>query len=126
MVEKLYQVCACMCIPLSLIITLTSTECFLKCSLEFEIPPNTQKGEISTIEGFLMTAAKNLGLFQEERLVDNPEVGEKVRIRNARNACLLWAPTDWPTDLNVHEQLVALLCANSLRIIICIVWLCDV
>lgn len=46
--------------------------------LEFEIPPNTQKGEISTIEGFLMTAAKNLGLFQEERLQQNPEVGEKV------------------------------------------------
>ena len=49
------------------------------CSLEFEIPPDTQKGEISTIEGFLMTAAKNLGMFQEERLQQNPEVGEKVR-----------------------------------------------
>ena len=48
------------------------------CSLEFEIPPNTQKGEISTIEGFLMTAAKNLGMFQEERLQQLPEVGEKV------------------------------------------------
>ena len=46
--------------------------------MEFEIPPNTQKGEISTIEGFLLTAAKNLGLFQEERLLENPEVGEKV------------------------------------------------
>lgn len=46
--------------------------------LEFEIPPHTQKGEISTIEGFLMTAAKNLGLLQEERMAQNPEVGQKV------------------------------------------------
>lgn len=32
--------------------------------LDFEIPPKTQKGEISTIEGFLSNAAKALSLFQ--------------------------------------------------------------
>jgi C4-type Zn-finger protein len=62
-----------------IILTVISNQIMLaSCSLEFEIPPNTQKGEISTIEGFLMTAAKNLGMFQEERLQQLPEVGEKV------------------------------------------------
>lgn len=46
--------------------------------LEFEIPAKTQKGEISTIEGILRTAAKNLAAFQEQRMVDSPEVGAKV------------------------------------------------
>lgn len=46
--------------------------------LEFEIPPMTQKGEISTIEGFLRTAAKNLALYQAERMEQSPEVGTKV------------------------------------------------
>lgn len=46
--------------------------------LDFEIPPLTQKGEISTIEGFIKTAAKNLGLHQEERMIDAPEIGLKV------------------------------------------------
>lgn len=46
--------------------------------LDFEIPPMTQKGEISTIEGILKTAAKNLGLFQAERMETAPEVGAKV------------------------------------------------
>ena len=47
-------------------------------SLDFEIPPLTQKGEISTLEGFLHTAAKNLSLYQEERLRQTPEIGVKV------------------------------------------------
>jgi len=47
-------------------------------SLDFEIPPKTQKGEISTIEGFLTTAARNLSLYQRERMAENPEVGAKV------------------------------------------------
>ena len=46
--------------------------------IEFEIPAKTQKGEISTIEGFLRTAAKNLSLFQEERMAQVPEIGLKV------------------------------------------------
>lgn len=46
--------------------------------IDFEIPPLTQKGEISTLEGFLSTAAKNLGLYQDERMQQLPEVGIKV------------------------------------------------
>eukprot|EP01039_Chlorochromonas_danica_P000423 gene423-457_t len=46
--------------------------------LDFEIPANTQKGEINTIEGVLRTAAKNLGLYQAERMAENPMVGQKV------------------------------------------------
>jgi zinc finger protein len=46
--------------------------------LEFEIPAGTQKGQISTIEGFISTAAKNLSLYQRERLDQQPEVGAKV------------------------------------------------
>ena len=44
-------------------------------SLQLEIPPGTQKGTISTVEGFLKRAAENLELLQPERLrlgdVDN-------------------------------------------------------
>lgn len=47
-------------------------------SLEFEIPPKTQKGEITTLEGILQGAAKNLSLFQRERIEQNPEIGLKV------------------------------------------------
>lgn len=47
--------------------------------LDFEIPPNTQKGGITTIEGVLKVASSNLLIFQHERMVDNPEVGAKVQ-----------------------------------------------
>eukprot|EP01038_Epipyxis_sp_PR26KG_P014879 gene14879-20008_t len=46
--------------------------------LDFEIPPHTQKGEISTIEGILKTAAKNLSYLQAERMSATPEIGAKV------------------------------------------------
>lgn len=46
--------------------------------LDLEIPPGTQKGEISTIEGFLRTAAKNLGISQESRMEQNAAVGAQV------------------------------------------------
>jgi zinc finger protein len=46
--------------------------------IDFEVPALTQKGEISTIEGFLQTAAKNLSLFQDQRMEDTPEIGIKV------------------------------------------------
>lgn len=46
--------------------------------LDFEIPPLTQKGQISTVEGFLTTAAKNLSLYQRERIAENPEAGARV------------------------------------------------
>jgi zinc finger protein len=47
-------------------------------SLDFEIPPKTQKGEISTVEGFISTAARNLSLYQRERMEQDPTVGAKV------------------------------------------------
>ena len=47
--------------------------------MDFEIPPLTQKGEISTIEGIIKTAAKNLSMYQPQRLLENPVVGT-VRI----------------------------------------------
>ena len=46
--------------------------------LDFEIPAGTQKGEINTIEGFLLNAAKNLSMYQEERMEQMPEVGARV------------------------------------------------
>jgi len=47
-------------------------------NIDFEIPPQTQKGEITTLEGVLQQAVKNLSMFQRERLEQNPEVGLKV------------------------------------------------
>ena len=46
--------------------------------IDFEIPPMTQKGEISTIEGFLRVAIKNLSMYQNERMQQTPEIGIKV------------------------------------------------
>ena len=43
--------------------------------LDFEIPSSTQKGEINTIEGFLRNAAKNLSMYQDERMEQMPETG---------------------------------------------------
>ena len=43
--------------------------------LDFEIPSTTQKGEINTIEGFLRNAAKNLSMYQDERMAQIPETG---------------------------------------------------
>ena len=42
--------------------------------LDFDIPPLTQKGEITTIEGMLSRAAKSLLLYQDERMTQVPEV----------------------------------------------------
>jgi zinc finger protein len=46
--------------------------------IEFEIPSQTQKGEITTIEGILTTAAKNLTKYQPERMEQMPEVAAAV------------------------------------------------
>ncbi len=46
--------------------------------IDFEIPPGTQKGEISTIEGVLSQAAKALQLYQADRMTQQPEIGIKV------------------------------------------------
>ncbi|KAH8740099.1 hypothetical protein FG386_001760 [Cryptosporidium ryanae] len=47
--------------------------------LEFDIPPSTQKGVISTIEGIILKAISGLSLNQEARLAENREVGDKVQ-----------------------------------------------
>jgi zinc finger protein len=47
-------------------------------AIEFEIPPLTQKGEITTIEGIIGTAAKNLSISQPIRVIEQPVVAEKV------------------------------------------------
>ena len=46
--------------------------------IDFEIPANTQKGGVSTIEGFLKTAANNLNVHQVDRMLQMPEVAIKV------------------------------------------------
>lgn len=46
--------------------------------LDLEIPPMTQKGEINTLEGIIRNCIRNLSLHQRERMMDNPEVGQKV------------------------------------------------
>lgn len=46
--------------------------------IDLEIPPATQKGEITTIEGILRTAAKNLSYSQPQRMQETPEVGIAV------------------------------------------------
>ncbi|XP_029288679.1 zinc finger protein ZPR1 [Cottoperca gobio] len=46
--------------------------------LDFEIPPFTQKGALSTIEGLLDRAAAGLEQDQPVRRVTNPEVAEQI------------------------------------------------
>jgi len=47
-------------------------------AIDFEIPPKTQRGGISTVEGILTTAAKQLALEQAYRMEAAPEVGSAV------------------------------------------------
>ncbi|CAM9641061.1 unnamed protein product [Chrysoparadoxa australica] len=46
--------------------------------IDFEIPPKSQKGEVTTVEGLLSTAAKRLGYEQAYRMQEAPEVGAAV------------------------------------------------
>lgn len=45
---------------------------------ELDIPPSTQKGVISTIEGVITKTIQGLSLNQEERTAENQQVGEKI------------------------------------------------
>ncbi|KAL7066904.1 putative zinc-finger protein ZPR1 [Cryptosporidium serpentis] len=47
--------------------------------LEFDIPPNTQKGVVSTVEGIISKAADGLNLNQSERLTSDPKLGLKIQ-----------------------------------------------
>ncbi|RDX78180.1 Zinc finger protein ZPR1-like protein, partial [Mucuna pruriens] len=46
--------------------------------LEFEIPPEAQRGSLSTVEGILMRAADELQALQEERKKVAPETAEAI------------------------------------------------
>jgi C4-type Zn-finger protein len=46
--------------------------------IDFEIPPKTQQGEITTVEGLLSTAATRLGYEQQHRMETDPTVGLAV------------------------------------------------
>jgi len=46
--------------------------------MEFEIPPQTRPGVLSTVEGFIEGAASDLDALQAERLNQDPELGGKV------------------------------------------------
>ena len=46
--------------------------------LDFEIPPQTQKGSINTVEGFLARAADGLAELQEERRRYDPQIAAKL------------------------------------------------
>ncbi|XP_061351546.1 uncharacterized protein LOC133296557 [Gastrolobium bilobum] len=46
--------------------------------LDFEIPPEAQRGSLSTVEGILMRAADELQALQEERKKVTPETAEAI------------------------------------------------
>uniref|UniRef100_A0A803PK65 Zinc finger ZPR1-type domain-containing protein n=1 Tax=Cannabis sativa TaxID=3483 RepID=A0A803PK65_CANSA len=46
--------------------------------LEFEIPPEAQRGSLSTVEGILLRAAEELEALQEERKKVNPQTAEAI------------------------------------------------
>ena len=46
--------------------------------LELEIPPQTQKGSIKTVEGFLLSTYEGISELQEERRRFNPTEAAKI------------------------------------------------
>lgn len=46
--------------------------------LDFEIPPKSQKGEITTIEGIITRVIAGLSQDQEKRSLDHPEAAEQI------------------------------------------------
>jgi zinc finger protein len=47
-------------------------------ALDFEIPPEAQRGSLNTIQGFLLHAADDLDTLQEQRREANPEIAAKI------------------------------------------------
>ena len=80
---------------------------FLVPKSEFEIPPTTQRGSITTLEGLLTTAADNLEAQQPERLrlgdVDNFHRCHKV-IRELRRCAGAGVAVGTGEDDDVEEQ----------------------
>ena len=46
--------------------------------LDFEIPPQTQKGSINTVEGFLMKTIEGISDLQEQRRKFDPITAAKI------------------------------------------------
>ncbi|KAJ9565030.1 LOW QUALITY PROTEIN: hypothetical protein OSB04_000996 [Centaurea solstitialis] len=46
--------------------------------LDFEIPPESQRGSLSTVEGILVRAVDELQALQEERKKVDPQIGEAI------------------------------------------------
>ena len=46
--------------------------------IDFEIPPQTQKGSIKTVEGFLLSTIEGISELQEERRKYSPQVAEQI------------------------------------------------
>ena len=46
--------------------------------IDFEIPPQTQKGSIKTVEGFLLSTIEGIGELQEERRKFDPATAAKI------------------------------------------------
>lgn len=47
--------------------------------IEFEIPPNTQKGVCNTLEGLLMGAVDGLTVGQADRMKQSPEIANRIQ-----------------------------------------------
>eukprot|EP01121_Diplochlamys_sp_Union-15-3_P003040 TRINITY_DN12875_c0_g1_i1.p1 TRINITY_DN12875_c0_g1~~TRINITY_DN12875_c0_g1_i1.p1 ORF type:complete len:632 (-),score=69.16 TRINITY_DN12875_c0_g1_i1:171-2066(-) len=48
--------------------------------LEFEIPPNTKRGDINTVEGVLTNIADSLSAEQANREIQEPEKAQKIQV----------------------------------------------
>lgn len=46
--------------------------------IDFEIPPQTQKGSIKTVEGYLLSTIEGLSELQDERRKYSPAVAEQI------------------------------------------------
>ena len=46
--------------------------------IDFEIPPQTQKGSIKTVEGFLLSTIEGISELQEERRKYSPQVADQI------------------------------------------------
>lgn len=46
--------------------------------LDFEIPPKSQKGEVTTVEGIINRVVAGLSQDQQQRRVDHPEAAEQI------------------------------------------------
>ncbi|MES1909081.1 MAG: hypothetical protein MHM6MM_001886 [Cercozoa sp. M6MM] len=68
--------------------------------IDFEIPSQTQKGQISTVEGFIMKAADDLESGQSWRRQQNEVVADHVQRVIDRLRCMLALQEQWTFVLN--------------------------